>query len=497
MAFKLAKRVSDVTEEYIHQSLCHHYPHIESSKFSKRLIKRLHADFQKKAIENRWFFGDKLRRTIEIPPEKLVQKLRENNPKADKFFTALENNGFSLPPILVVSGKCLKGKQTYKFSKAVAEIKAKDDLITRMRTDGIKFQGIVDHQAKSVKGKSLPNNTESLTADMAIQRLTSGSNYKVIDVINDIIFIMETDTSYIIPYPLSKISYKLKNSALDYDINEAMEAIRASSVTISQDINDFITASSGGFKSCYSIGSCYHFGWQQMWRTPFVWIAFTETKLFHKTGRMWVFNNLTNLGEPITNAPALRFQKAYGDIKRTQKYELKDFILEEYNKAFPKKKRKLERESNELSSKFISTNILGGFGRHAGYFDTGSGITWYETVNPFYHQPKRGKCLFRFADALDLKGEVTTNSNWSDTASNSGVVGVYEDSIMVTSVLSDKTVDSSAAIQLSDGTWVSREDIEAILMTKPEPEPAAETVRPDVETEEVSIEITDEELIDF
>ena len=77
-----------------------------------------------------------------------------------------------------------------------------------MRTDGIKFQGIADHQAKSVKGKSLPNNTESLTADMAIQRLTSGSNYKVIDVINDIIFMCWDRVGYkIICFRIKEIFY--------------------------------------------------------------------------------------------------------------------------------------------------------------------------------------------------------------------------------------------------------------------------------------------------
>ena len=468
MGFKLAEKVSDVTEEYILRSLKYHYPHMDVSQWSDKLIKRFHADFHNKALQNRWFFGDNIRVQVTIPASELIQSLRDKDTAASKYFDALAEAGYDISdPELLIKGKCKHNSQVIRISKAVREIREKSKWKEVVLRRGIIIQSLQSTE-RTLKGKEV---YPSITGQNTIDALLSNPDFNllnrkltVVDIINNVLLIQ---TTYgILPLPKKYIiNYEIPEDPFNYDISKALEEVKASQLIISQDINDFITASSGAFSSCFSIGKCYHFGWQQMWRTPFVWIAFTEKKLFHKTGRMWILQHLTHMNEPIKYNKALRFQKAYGQIKGIQKDHLKSFIVHKFNEAF-KGEATFNgdyKNTDSLNTKFISSNIHGGWGRHAGYFDTGGDRTYFDDIDPFYQQPGRGGCMFMFADALDENGEVTTNSNFGNTSGNSGMVGVYPDTILVQSEVSKTIVDSSEAIQLSDGRWVSRKDVEALL----------------------------------
>ena len=491
MAFKMAKRVSDVTESYIRKSLMHHYPHINKAEWSDKLVKRFHADFHNKALQNRWFFGDKVRVYLEIPPKKLAETVKKKD-SVKRFCAAIESYGFSTSdPELFVQGKVTKNKQVYKISAALNEIRKEVNEDSRLLAEGIIIKAF-HSKPKTVKGQDFPDEiTGDITTDTSLLKLKRSKTYKVLGIVDDVLLI-QNENGDVIPTPKASIKrYELPPTALDIDIYSALEEVKASNLTISQDINDYITASSGAFSSCFTIGKSYHFGWQQMWRTPFVWIAFTEKEQFYKTGRMWIMQNLTAMNEPIDKRyRAVRFQKSYGQVRDAQKNSLMEFIQQRFNQYYKgtAKFQALKTSSGDLTSKFISQNILGGWGRHAGYFDTGGDLTAYDNSNPFASQPLLGKCMFMFADALDIRGNVTTNSNFGTEGGNRGMVGVYPESVIVESVVSKRKVDSNEAIQLSDGTWVSRSDVEALLnSTTPVITPKEEELTEEPEVAEVAV----------
>jgi hypothetical protein len=441
---KVAETASEVTPEYIKQSLEYQYGSRSWGEYSDLLCRTLVHDFQKKSKNLQWLFGDKTRLRISLSASEVMTDLVADNQYAQNIKEIVDAIGATYTAEEFIKGIVNFQKSKVKIGKLLEDISKHIDQVPKHI---ISKYGTI---AYSGADKSAYKEEHYLDTD-----LPKGASLGSITVCGS--SILET----------KHISQSLNSSFHKSHTQEAITSASSSQdVILSIDINDMVTCSSGSCRSCLRIDGERHLGWMQHFRADFGIIMFSHSSKgeFDKTGRAWIYARMTADGAPYIK-PFYKMQKTYGTINSTHRRLVNELIQEMATKnlGLPKPKRHID---NSWPKYTVSPNVagMGHNGNQPGYFD--------QVINenaPFYVYPSDipafpvsdtnyrygPTCILPFPDALGLHGYVTDRPNFGDRNTYNSHIGFRPEAILVTCSKLGEQVLSQEAICIAYNTFIS------------------------------------------
>lgn len=493
---KVATVYSGVNKAYILDSLNYQYRG-KNYKFSDDLLTILESDFKRKAKNLDWLFQGQTRISVKPSAESLFNSISDNIHVMD-FVTIARIFGYGIDAENFVAGYVIIDKQQVRLHKARELIRSKTPPIL----SGDIADRLVSTRIRAVKNKYRPEahlNTNN--------RITP---------VNDLI--INTDGLVVSVHNKNVVNSSWRSGVFDTDHISSL--LNSSEVIMSIDINDYITCSEGGISSCMSMNSSStrHLGWMMHYRSDFSVITFTHKKgdPFYKTGRTWTYLKLTEDGLPFAR-PFYKLSRVYGELNdghvRAVDAYVQEHIREHLQLGEPKKHTDHKAVSYGSFKSIVSPNMQNAGGNYngTGYFDwpQDSTAVWsrlplweYEgtfPVVPFTSEnyEKGPVCLYNFPDALDVDGNATTQSLFTNEPKHTTntLIGWNEryKQFVTCSVTGAKTLLRDT-IEVSKGVYMHKEQAAIILSGKTiEPVVVEEVVAQEVKV----VEVSDEEILDF
>ena len=252
------------------------------------------------------------------------------------------------------------------------------------------------------------------------------------------------------------------------DIERTIKDGNAAPLTVSMDLADMITCSTGEARSCLSVDNIHAAGAIQNFRTEFAAISFTARARdrFYKKGRSWLFLRVTERGH-IREYPFWKQQKSYGTVTETHQQVLNGIITERAKKITSTKFTKKPSFHNYITSPNVSTRMIDvGHTAAPGYIDTISRdyTSFYvpgdQTGERFSDSRE---VLLPFEDMLDLNGEVSNITSFHHGTNNSNYFGALTPNIYeVTCNKTNTIVLDTDAVEI-DGKWIRKDILGQLL----------------------------------
>jgi len=501
MSFKVAEVYADITKKYIHYSLNHHYRG-KNYEFSDDLLTILESDFKQKARNLDWLFQGKTRVSLKPSNNDIFMSIQGDSSVSD-FITVAEAVGYKVDTENFVNGYVIINKQQVKLHKVRELILAgKPPILPKELSTRLVNTSISD-----------PSN-----------KYTTKASY--ISVSNDFNMVGEvlvrTKDLQVFIQPQSAITSTWKRGVNPFDTDYISTLLNSSEVVMSLDLNDYITCSEGSFSSCMSMNSTSsrHLGWMMHFRSDFSVITFTHRAgdSFYKTGRTWTFLKLTENGLPYAR-PFYKLSRVYGELNNGHVSVVDTFIQKNVteNLGLSNPKKHTDHKSVYYNDfKYIvspnmqntNSNYIG-----TGYFDWPSDNTtlWERLplweykgefpVTPFTQEvyAKGPMCLYNFPDALDINGNSTNKSLFTNEPANTynncfGWNEKYKQ--FVRCQATGSKILFRDALEISKGVYVAKEHAITLLsggVTK------IETIEPTIEEIPafIEVELNDEDVVDF
>lgn len=509
--------VSQITPEYIKDSIAAHYPKEVSSKVSDLFAKTMAYDYKKKAKNLKWLFGDSPTVTLDADPEKVLASLKRQGAYGIKeILSFLDSVGATYTAKQLAVKKCTYQKQEMRITRVIDLAGNSSDLVKAIlaesnlninysRSDLRQELGLFasDLGYSYMEGMTKSFNRDSVWTDGKLFWFKNSRGfYEALDP-KDIIF-------------------TIKGGIRDYDIDRALNQIQAGSIVISMDLNDMITCSSGGVSSCMSFSGSYHNGWMNTFRADFGLIVYMKNPddRFYKLGRQWLYLRFTKDGQ-VFPMPAMKFQRAYGSITQQHTQLAADFIFQRAKEAFGWNENDFDKITNGGLSK-LETSLNVSDSPRAGYLDTafdfscpGYGMKEntlfkgqrvpFPNMQACHYTHSGASLVFDFPDALAIDGLPSHNGGFRNNFRNrkDAQLGVIPEYKIVTCSSSGKElldvectfvpnldgiggkyIETSLLLECYDPNYVAQEVV-AVMEAVPE------------KPQEPEIVLTDEDVEDF
>ena len=515
------EKVSQITPQYIKDSIAAHYPAEVSSKVSDLFAHTLAFDYKQKAKNLKWLFGDNTSITIDADPEKVLKSLKANGAYGiQNILQFLDAQDATYTAEQLSEKKCTYQKQVMRVSRVIEMASKNADIIANILSGNhLQFSTIGSTTYSDVFSYNIRK--LSFTERASINTRMEGNALKT----DGTCVIYKNSLDMYEVYGRDEVTVTPRGGIMDIDVNRALNQIKAGSVVVSMDLNDMITCSSGGVSSCMGFSGSYHNGWMNTFRADFGLIVFlkNEDDRFYKLGRQWLYARFTKDGQ-VFRSPALKFQRQYGGINNQHGELVRNFIFEKAEKAFGKEfaLKNFDRiTSGGLSPKETSLNVSGS--PRAGYLDSGFddgavGFAMKENTLfkgqrcafPAYQScsyPNSGaSVIFDFPDALALDGHPSHNGGFQGqtrrrTENMLGVIPPYK--FVECSVTGNQVLDSECTFipnqDGAGGTYITTSLLVKAFDPKllPQEEEVEEVPEAVAVAEEPLIELSDEDLEDF
>lgn len=502
-------KASEISETYIEKVMHQHYSHEITKDITPLFLKTLEHDYRQKVKNLDWLFKGETTITIQPDAEKILADLKRDDAYGIKILlNFLKSIDATATAEQLQKGKCSWNKQEMRINRVITQandsdiIKAvigKDRYSGKVRrageTNGIsQVDTLTDTVHLHTDMTSRANDSRDATDGQHIWVRTNNKLYECIDK--------------------SQSQMGVRRQVDEINLEETLGQIDAGTVVMSIEINDFITASSGGVSSCFGFSGMHHLGWMNYWRADFGIMVYMQNKSdrFSKVGRQWLLMKMTEDGVDF-EAPAFKFQKAYGRIKKSHTDLVTTHIMEAIEEKWKFKRSDFVKITNgSLNATMVSDTCLssgGSHGKHSGYTDTAFSEHapgyqlkedkaykgQYLAFNGFGGVESRyqdGRSLiFNFPDALNPKGIVTNSGNFQGNQTNrqQSSTGYTAPAKLVTCEATGKTVLDKTCTHMPDGTWVQTDIL--IRSFDPAAIPVVEE-----KPEEAHVEIVDEVLSD-
>lgn len=477
MSFNFIDDVKDISEEYITRTLKKHYNSSITAALTPLMVKTLTYDFKQKAKNLNWLFNGKTTVSISPDPEKTLKDLMQNNSGGiNVLIDFLNGIGATYTAALLQESKCIYNKQEMRITRVIEMLPNITDIVQAMlQGNSLRGNLIQDELLPYVKStiaaktETIMYSTKSSHSIRYGKDATDGTN----------IWIQQSNGFYEC-YPNKNYQAVVKRPIDDYDIHDITKQIDGSTVVLSIDPNDFITASNGGVSSCFGFSGMHHLGWMNYWRADFGIIAYVKNSndRMYKTGRQWLLMKMTENNQ-MFEAPAFKFQKPYGKLTLAHTKLVEDFVFGKIKEAFGFTRNQFTRiSSGSLQKASVSDTCMttqGSHGIHSGYTDTsfmdsapgyqlkadtaykGQYVAFPYLVSDNYHDGR--SMIFNFPDALNMQGIPTNNGGFTanQTHRSKSSLGVIPPAKLVTCAATKKEVLDKECVQMPDGSFVLTE----------------------------------------
>lgn len=507
------EKVSGINEQYIIQSMKQHYSAAQTSEMTPLFIKTLVHDYKMKAKNLAWLFGDDTTITIHPEVEKVLADLiRDDAPGIRILTDYLKSVGATYTAEQLQNSKCTYKKQEMRVSRVI-QMTSEDLDIIKAVISGDKYEGEIHRTDLDMSALFPVDNT----LGVSIIDPTSRHVRQSTDVTDGgVVWVRRADGLYDCFSP-DQAKFRVKKNIHRINIEDTLSQIDAGTVVLSIDLNDFITASSGGVSSCFGFGGMHHLGWMNYWRSDFGIMVFMQNKQnrYSKVGRQWLLMRMTENGRDF-DAPVFKFQKPYGRIKLSHTRLVEEFIFKKIKEKWGYNKSDFDYITNgNLTATEVSDNCMaegGSHGRHSGYTDSafssaapgyalkenkaykGQYTAFPKLISTQYQDGR--SLIFNFPDAMNMKGIVTNSGNFqgNQTHRSKTSLGYIPPAHIVTCAATGKEVLDKECTMMPDGTYVLTEVLIKAFNPEAIPEIQEDTgyVEPEAVIEELII--TEEEL---
>ena len=452
--FIVAQYADEVNESYIRAALIEAYGGTDyRDKFSDKLVRVLLSDYKLKAKNLAWYFADKDGRVrnykqVTADPEKLLANAIKDISKVEQIVKVLKGLGASYSAEQFLNNRCNYKGQEQKISKVITNRDLKTPYDSTIARNTSKSNLIVRRGDKKLLNSALKyfDNHVLNYSDSELMFITS--------------VIPAGDLTLEVKDPLTTLSKD--------EIEAYISSCRAENLTISMDLMDMITCSTGSASSCLSVGNIHAAGSIQNFRTDFAVIAFTSKPAdrFIKSGRAWVFMRALERGH-IREFPFWKQQRSYGNVKKAHQKLLNEEIKEKLAILIPGQKWE---EYGHWPSLCTSLNVLTdgtgkGHTRAAGHLDISNG----DEINFFIPKGKSGylnhtrELLLPFADMLNLQGEISNIVSFHRDVNDSDYWGAMEpNNYEVTCSVTNTIVLDRDAVEV-DGKWIRKDVLPQLI----------------------------------
>jgi len=456
MNFTVAQYADEVDEAYIRKALAKGYTGTGYvNKFSDKLVRVLLSDYHKKADNLAWLLKDeagRIRNYISMATDDatILQNARQNINYIQSMVDTLKTLGATYTPKEFLANRCTMNKQSMKISKALADRPSTIPYSLKVYTQLNKSGRLVAVRYASTKVKLSTSRLQ--VGETQTVLFKSSSKELIEDILPSSALVLESKDS------LSGLSRD--------NFTNIISGVVSSQLTLSIDLADMITCSTGDCRSCLSVDNIHAAGAIQNFRTEFSLIAFTAGKdRLSKKGRTWVFARGTERGH-IRQLPFWKLQKAYGSVTSTHQSMLHDFIGDRMRKLTKKSFTSYEGLGNYSVTPNVSSNISGASHTYApGYIDTSAnGATAWRIPRNITFSPNRSReVLLPFKDMLDLTGEVSNITSFHHSKNNNDYYGAFEpNKYEVTCVVTNTKILDCDAVKI-EGQWYRKDILPQLL----------------------------------
>ena len=449
MNFQVAEFADEVNEDYILRALKFGYQgRSYTDKFSDKLVKVLLSDYKKKVHNLAWYFKDENGRVrnykvLGADPDKLMKDAVNNDNLISFMVEQLKYKNAEFTSEEFMDNRCTINNQRLKISKVLLE----RDRFVEFGYDLYSKRGGRIHagDAQLDRGKCDINEYTIIeyntTQMLQVKRVLKHSDVKI------------------------EIADALSGYT-QTNIENAINKVKASALTISMDLVDMITCSTGDCRSCLSVDNIHSGGAIQNFRTEFALITFTSkgSDRFSKRGRSWIFLRATERGFK-RDLPFWKQQKAYGSVTHTHQKLLNSHIGDAMKELLGNPKMEFAEFDDWLTYQ-CSPNAYTGGTQHShssapGYLDTdcsGDRAFYYPSAVPRDDFKYSRELLLPFKDMLTLDGEESNSVSFHKPKNHSGYYGASQgNTYEVICKASGTIVLDTDAVQI-DGEWY-RKDI--------------------------------------
>lgn len=505
------ENASDVSEAYIKNVMHQHYNNEITSDITPLFLKTFVHDYKQKARNLDWLFKGKTTITIQPDAEKILADLIRDDAYGIKILLDfLKSIGATYTAEQLQDSKCTWQKQEMRINRVIQQNSDNDIIKAIMAKD--KYSGKVN-RTFTVVGVAY---VDSVTDTVHIKQNMSSHGNSASDVTDGTHIWVRSGGAHLYEcIAESQSEMVVRKNINDINLTDTLTQIDAGTVIMSIEINDFITASSGGVNSCFGFGGMHHLGWMNYWRADFGIMVYMQNKSdrFSKVGRQWLLMKMTENGQDF-EAPAFKFQNAYGRIKKSHTDLVTQHILAEVERKWGYKREDFVKiTSGGLNAVIVSDTCMsegGSHGRHSGFTDSsfsdrapgfmlkedkaykGQYLAFQGFGEGSKYQDGRS-LIFNFPDAINPKGIVTNSGNFQGNQTNrkNSSTGYIPPARLVTCAATGDTVLDKECTMMPDGSWIQTDIL--IRSFDPEAIPAAPTK---VVVEEVIAEekLSDEEL---
>jgi len=505
------ENVSEITDDYIERVLKGHYSGNLTKQLTPLMIKTLAFDYKQKARNLDWLFKGKTTITITPDPEVILKNaMKEDSYGIRTLSSFLDSIGATFSGETLQDGKCNYKNQSMRISRVISNTGSTDLVKAVLAKDSYSGNIIIRNIGRNDLYTYNPETDTVSTGDIRRSK-------KSTDLTDGEHFWYRNSAGYYECATVEQAEMKVKRAIDDIHLQECLSQLDAGTVIMSIEINDFITASSGGVSSCFGFGGMHHMGWINYFRADFGIMVYMQNRedRFSKVGRQWLLMKMTENGEDF-EAPAYKFQKPYGRIQKSHTNLVNAYVLAAIKDKWGYKEKDFEKiTSGNISHCSVSDTCLqrdGSHSRHSGYTDTGFGDSAYGMqlkegtaykgqymafpyVSQHSSRQQNGRSLiFNFPDALDMSGQPTNSGNFeshqnSRTDSPTGYIPPYK---VVTCSVSGESVLNAECTMMPDGTYVKTSLL--IRAFNPDLVPEDEPATPEVVEVAEEAPITEEEL---
>ena len=509
------EKVSEITESYIDKVMHQHYSKDVTKKLTPLFSKTLAFDYKQKARNLDWLFKGATTITIQPDAEKiLVDLLRDDAPGIRVLTDFLKSVGATYTADQLQNSKCTWKKQEMRISRVIQMASDSDILKAILARD--KYSGRIRRAYEDIGVAKI----DSVTDTVHLSAITNHSN-DTTDVTDGKFIWVRTSNHLYECIDISQSEMVVRKKINDINLEDTLGQIDAGTVILSIEINDFITASSGGVNSCFGFGGMHHLGWMNYFRSDFGIMVYMQNKSdrFSKVGRQWLLMKMTE-GAQDFDAPAFKFQNAYGRIKKSHTDLVTQFLLEEIEKKWGYTRADFHKVTDGiLNAVMVSDPCMsqgGSHSRHSGFTDSafsnsapgfmlkedkaykGQYIAFQGMGIESKYQDGRS-LVFNFPDAMNPAGVVTNSGNFQgNQASRKGSsTGIIPPARLVKCAATGASVLDKECTMMPDGSWIQTDilirsfDPLAIPAEEPKVVEMAPMVEDTISEEELQFESDD------
>lgn len=473
--FSVVKYADEVTFDYIKAALSWCYRgYGYQDKFSDKFIRILLSDYKRKVNNLSWFLKDEETgrilnyKTLQPSPEEVLKEAINGSDKVKTIVEWLASVDASYSADDFLNNRCVIGKQTTKITTALLK-----------RPTDVEYTPSVFDASGSLR-LGISRNV-SLTTYFVDYKIPTKLSYQIDSSSNTYstegIVTSDERTGLlfaVIPKEYIKLTRIDALSGLSADsLSKIWSNLGASSIKVSIDLADMITAATGNCSSCISIDNVHHNGTIMNFRSDFSALCFTSypDDRLKKHGRFWLFLRATEDGFLRRNK-FFKLQKSYGSVNAAHLALVQKSVLEHAESGLGIKKAEFIKTAKTINATYCSPNVkpTGNFShtQGAGYLDTdgesSSGYTnWYIHKDNLKMFDEVTDTPLIFPDAINLAGEVTSSPNFKREYGDRGYYGALTPNFYeVTCSATGRIVLSVDAINIK-GKWYSKEALESVL----------------------------------